>query len=112
MPEFVLLIKQGDKTEPSGTDSTQTIEKYMNWIKGLRAGGNYKGGDEVQSNGRVLVKKNGGFSAQPYTQGRDSVGGYLLIEARDYEHAVELSKGCPTFEHGGYVEIRAVSLYN
>ncbi|AGP38069.1 hypothetical protein SCE1572_28525 [Sorangium cellulosum So0157-2] len=36
------------------------------------------------------------------------VGGYMLIEAEDLAHAVELSKGCPILERGGSVEVRPI----
>jgi hypothetical protein len=34
--------------------------------------------------------------------------GFIVIEARDLAHAVELSTGCPIVEGGGSVEIRPV----
>jgi hypothetical protein len=35
-----------------------------------------------------------------------------LIEARDLDQAVELSKGCPIFEFEGAVEVRPVLQMN
>jgi hypothetical protein len=35
-------------------------------------------------------------------------GGYTLIEARDLDQAVELSKGCPILERDGSVEVRPI----
>ena len=43
-----------------------------------------------------------------FAEAKDVVGGYTLIEARDLEQAVELSKGCPIFEVEGAVEVRPV----
>ena len=34
--------------------------------------------------------------------------GYTLIEARDINQAVEISKGCPIFDVEGAVEVRPV----
>ena len=36
----------------------------------------------------------------------EAIGGYLMLKANDYNHAIELSKGCPVFEHDGNIEIR------
>jgi hypothetical protein len=44
----------------------------------------------------------------PFTETKDVVGGYTLIEARDLAEAVDLSKGCPIFEVDGAVEVRPV----
>jgi hypothetical protein len=43
----------------------------------------------------------------PFVEAKDIVGGYTLIEARDLEQAVELSKGCPIFEADGAVKSAA-----
>jgi hypothetical protein len=37
---------------------------------------------------------------------KDFIQGYLLIEAKDLEQAVELSKECPLLETDGSVEVR------
>jgi len=42
----------------------------------------------------------------PFAEAKDIVGGHTLIEARDLDQAVELSKGCPIFERDGAVEVR------
>jgi hypothetical protein len=34
--------------------------------------------------------------------------GFIIVEARDLEQAVELGKGCPMVESGGSVEVRPV----
>ena len=39
---------------------------------------------------------------------KDVVGGYTIVQARDLNHAVELSLGCPIFEVDGRVEVRPV----
>ncbi|MBN9160557.1 MAG: hypothetical protein J0I07_06320, partial [Myxococcales bacterium] len=36
------------------------------------------------------------------------VGGFLIVTAKDLEQAAELAKGCPIFEAGGRVEVRAI----
>jgi len=37
-----------------------------------------------------------------------SVGGYMILEADSYDHAVELSKECPSLDVGAKMEIREV----
>ena len=44
----------------------------------------------------------------PFTEAKDLVGGFTLVEARDIDHAVELSRGCPILDGGGSVEVRPV----
>ena len=44
----------------------------------------------------------------PYTEGKEVVGGYFIVNAKDYNDAVELSKDYPDFELDGTVQIRQV----
>jgi hypothetical protein len=49
----------------------------------------------------------------PFAESKDLVGGYTLIEARDLEQAVELSKGCPIFEaESATLEVRPIMIMN
>jgi hypothetical protein len=34
--------------------------------------------------------------------------GFIIVDARDVEHASELAKGCPLVAGGGSVEVRPV----
>ncbi len=40
--------------------------------------------------------------------GRNTVGGYIIVEADGYEKAVEIARGCPILENKGTVEIREI----
>ncbi len=111
MPEFMLLIKGGDYEGMSAEESQKVVEKYIAWARQLRADNRMKGGDELQSNGRILSVQNGAIVDGPFIESKESVGGYFLIEADNYNHAVEISKGCPSLLNNGTVEIRQISDY-
>ena len=36
------------------------------------------------------------------------MGGYIIVEADNYEKTVEIAKGCPILENNGTVEIREI----
>jgi hypothetical protein len=44
----------------------------------------------------------------PFAEGKEVVGGYLLIRSNDLDEAVEISKGCPGYEFDGSVEVREI----
>jgi hypothetical protein len=44
----------------------------------------------------------------PYSETKEWLGGYYLIEAPNYKAAVELARACPHLEYGGTVEVREV----
>lgn len=39
---------------------------------------------------------------------KDTVGGYIIVEADNYDKAIEIAKGCPILENNGSVEIREI----
>jgi len=65
-----------------------------------------RGGNELQQTGRVLQPNGHGIADGPYTETKESVGGYFVIEAANYDEAVEVAKGCPSLHHEGTVEVR------
>jgi hypothetical protein len=87
----------------------QTMQKWMAWFKDLGDKGHVKNvGQPLDRTGKVVRGKQKTITDGPFAEAKDVVGGYSLIEARDLEQAVELSKGCPIFEFEGAVEVRPV----
>ena len=62
--------------------------------------------------GKLVKGKQKTITDGPFAEAKDVIGGYSLIEARDLDQAVELSKGCPIFEFEGAVEVRPVLQMN
>jgi hypothetical protein len=44
----------------------------------------------------------------PYTEGKEVVGGFFIINAKDIDEAVELAKDCPDLGQGSKVQVRQV----
>jgi hypothetical protein len=108
MNEFLFLYRgSGPKRSPEVAQ--QTMQKWMAWFKELADKGHIKDrGQPLERSGKVVKAKNKAVIDGPFTEAKDVVGGYTLIEARDLDQAVELSKGCPILEVDGSVEVRPV----
>ncbi len=65
-------------------------------------------GHPMEAGGKVVKGKQKIVNDGPYAEAKDVINGYMLIEARDLPHAVELAKGCPILEAGGSVEVRPI----
>lgn len=109
MPQYMLLIHNGDWQELSAEQMQQTIQRYIAWARKLSEQGRMVAGDELKDDGRKLVAKNGQVVDGPFTETKDLIGGYFIIKAADYDEAVEITKECPTFAHGGSVQIREIN---
>ena len=91
----------------------QSIQKWMAWFKELGQKGHIKDqGQPLERSGKVVKGKQKNVTDGPFAEAKDIVGGYTLIEARDLEQAVEISKGCPILEVEGEVEVRPVMKLN
>ncbi len=77
----------------------------------LRSGGHYAGGTalDLPERARTLRWENGKvmITDGPFTETKEQIGGILLLEARDLEHALELMSKHPGVKNGPF-EIRAV----
>jgi len=81
--------------------------KWMAWIDKLRNQGKYVAGEPLLPGGK-LINPNKKVTDGPYTEGKEVVGGFFIINADDYNEAVEIAKDCPDYEYGGSVQVRQV----
>jgi hypothetical protein len=108
MSEFVFLYRGGENGR-SPERWQQMMQKWATWMKQLADNGHIKDrGHPLERAGKLVKGKQKMVTDGPFAETKDVVGGYTLIEARDLDHAVELSKGCPIFEVDGAVEVRPV----
>ena len=112
MSEFTYLFR-GRDTSASPEQMQKTMEKWVVWFKELGANGQLKDtGHPLEHTGKVVKGKQKIVNDGPYAEAKDVVGGYIVIEAKDLLHAVEISKGCPILEAGGSVEVRPIQTMN
>jgi hypothetical protein len=76
----------------------------------LRASGNWGGGEALQGPETALTLswKNGKVATTdgPYAETKEQLGGILILEARDMNHAVQLMAQHPAVKYGNIFEIR------
>lgn len=114
MAQFMLLIRGGDDIWKNFTPQQmeQAMGQYFAWTDQLRKSGRLISSEQLADGGRT-VHANGGQIVidGPYTETKDAVGGYYLIEAASEDEAAEIAKGCPVLGHGGLVEVRGIVVY-
>ena len=109
MSEFLFLFKGG---RPLNPDTPQEVmQKQMEtWNKGgakLREHGQLVATDRL-ANARKIVTGKTMVTDGPYAEGKEIVGGYMIIKANNLDEATEISKDCPIFEYDGLVEVREI----
>ncbi len=112
MSEYVFLYRGGENGR-SPERAQQMMQKWMAWLKDLNQKGHVKDqGQPLERSGKLVKGSQKTVTDGPFAEAKDVVGGYTLIQARDLDQAVELSKGCPIFEVEGAVEVRPVMKMN
>jgi hypothetical protein len=112
MSEFTFLFRGRDRTA-SPDQMQKTMQKWANWFKEMNDKGQIRDpGHPLTAEGKVVHGKQRSVHDGPFAEAKDVVGGYIIVEAEDIDHAVEISKGCPILEIGGSVEVRPVEIRN
>ena len=113
MSQFLYLsrMNQNARQESMGTPEAaqQNMQRWMKWMAELDAQGHIKDrGQPLEQSGKIVRGRDKTVTDGPYTEAKDLIGGYTIVEARDIDEAVKLSHGCPILDGGGAVEVRPV----
>lgn len=115
MAKFLLLLRDNpaDFTSLSPADMQKVIGEYRAWSQGLRERNLMHGADKLRDEPGKVVRHSGTSIAVkdgPYSETKEVIGGYFLIEAPDYAGAVEIARTCPHVRPGntGSIEVRQI----
>ncbi|MGC4086366.1 MAG: YciI family protein [Polyangiaceae bacterium] len=114
MTEFVFLYRssEDDYRRAMGTPelAQKSLERYLAWIKGLEKSGTLtEVGKPLERSGKVVRGPDSVVTDGPFTEAKDLILGFIVIEARDLEHATAIAATCPIALGGGAVEVRPVA---
>ena len=92
------------------SDRNAMFDTCFEYDDHLRANGHFAGGEALQSSETALTlsSKNGKVTTTdgPYAETKEQLGGILILEARDMNHAVQLMSQHPALRYGNSFEIR------
>lgn len=110
MKEFLFLYRT-DYTMMQNRSEEQAqanMKQWMDWLGNIAAQNKLTtNGERLQASGKI-VKSNNVVTNGPYTDIKETIGGYSIIKAESYDEAVDFAKGCPVLSTGGNVEIREI----
>lgn len=110
MNDYILFLRNEtiDFSSYSPEESQRIMSDFDRWNQEmiqdglLVASGSLQGGE-----GRTL--RPGGVVADgPYSEVKEVVTGFLIIQARDLDHASAIASHCPFLPRGGSVEVRPI----
>lgn len=111
MNKYMYLFRGGDKgmAQMSPEEGEAHLNLWKSWMGDLGEAGHFVEGEPLKREGKLVRERGKVITDGPYMEGKELVGGYLIVSANSLEHAAELSKGCPIFDLGGTVEVREIA---
>jgi hypothetical protein len=108
--EYMLLFRGPHWDRGLSTNELQQVmNKVMAWFEGLSERGKIKGAQPLGGQGRVISGTDGQFVVDgPFTETKEAVGGYLVLQADSANEAVEIARSIPTLRYGVSVEVRPI----
>ncbi len=107
-PSHYLLLLRHSGTMPAPAELTKIMAKFKIWMDGIKARGEFVATNGLEFTGKVL-RTHGQVSDGPFIEAKEMVGGFVIVAARDIEHATEVASGCPGLEQPGTtVEVRPI----
>lgn len=106
MKKFLYVFRGYDENyEKQSPEEMQAhFQRWGAWMEKVQAVGHALD----DTTGKVVTDNGNVVTDGPFSEGKELVGGYVVVAANDFDHAVELSKDCPIFEFNYSTEIREV----
>lgn len=112
MAQYMLLLyhNPADWANVTPEEMQKAIEKHMAWGQKLRQKGVFVASHKLADDPGTVMRggSNPRVTDGPYSETKEVLGGYYLIEAASYQQAAELTRDCPGLEYGGTIEVRQV----
>ena len=111
MTKFLALIRGGDEqyAQLSPEEMQSHMQEWGAWMENLAKTGHDGSGEPLKQGGKLIRDHANIVTDGPYMEGKELVGGFIIITAKTEEEAVALTKGCPVFDMGGMIELREIA---
>jgi hypothetical protein len=111
MEKFMLIFHGGSDIAPE-MKSPEAMQKHMQkwfvWVEKLRKEGRYEGGEPLEPRGKFVSGPKQIVTDGPFAESKELVGGFFIVNAKDLDDAVALTKDYPDFVFNGKVQVRPV----
>ena len=114
MDEFMLIFRHQDGNKVASPEQLQIwMKQTMDWIGGIIAKNKFGGGNGLLFDCARVVRTQKAkpvVTNGPFGETRETIGGYIVVNADSIDEAVEFAKGCPVLQgDGNSVEIRMLA---
>jgi hypothetical protein len=107
MTKYLFLYHNPASTDPTPPSPEQMQQMLANWASWKEKFKKHvvDMGDGLKSSGKVLSA--GEVTDGPFSEAKEIIAGFSIIEAESYDQALEVARECPiVFMPGAIIEIR------
>jgi hypothetical protein len=84
------------------------LQKWGEWMGELEKKGQLDGGLPLAMDGKRVSNGGAVVTDGPFAEGKEVVGGYVIVKADSLDEATQISRTCPILDDGGEIEIREI----
>jgi hypothetical protein len=115
MPKYLLVARDDGRWQTAAGDMSpkqmqEMLQSYGAWSERVAKQGKLKGGEKLRDGqGRVVRGGKSGLKVTdgPFTESKEVMGGYWVLEASDYDDVAKLVQDHPHLQFGS-LEIREI----
>lgn len=106
----MLIFRHEDAGKLVSPEQMQVwMQQTMDWIGGIAAQNKFVAGNGLPFDGARVVHHNSIITNGPFGDIKETIGGYIIVKADNFEEAIEFAKGSPVLQGpGNTVEVRKI----
>jgi hypothetical protein len=108
MPRYMCIQRSqpGQQQQPSPAEMQEMFASFNAWKEKFKAEILDMGG-KLRSGGKILT--TAGVTDGPFVEGKEIVGGFMIVAADSYERALDVARESPGLRPGSSIEIRELA---
>ena len=109
MEKYMFLFIGGDPSHLSPEKQEAHMAKWFAWVEKLQKADRYASGEALLPGGKTIKGSKKTVTDGPFTETKEQLGGIMVLEANDLNHAIQLMSSMPCMRIGGSLEIRPIN---
>lgn len=111
MDEYLIIMRLDlitKESQPSPEQMQVYMKSYQEWVDGIMKEQKFVGGKGLSTEGKVI--RSMVVTDGPFAELKESVAGFIIIKAVDFDEAVKIAALCPILKgEGNSVEVRRIT---
>jgi hypothetical protein len=95
MNQFLIIVRGSDHSVASPEEMQKRLGLFGEWVQKVLDGRYVSGAPLEEADARLLKSKTEVATDGPFIESKEMISGYVVIQAKDINEAVELTKQCP-----------------